>query len=478
MNILPKKKHMGLRIASIKLFSFLLIFILLHLKGFTQKLNPSSRDSLQNSQNSSGKIPGLSLEQCIEFSLKNSPYLNQTLINQKITGLSNAIALSGWLPQVGASGSLIHYIQIPSAPTITTNTSGSGSSTQSTNKTTTFTNSFIPQLAISQSIFTPGLLYALKVAPYLNTQSRQITDSTKIYLVSAVSKSFYNILLTLEQIDVYKEDTARLGKSYRDAYYQYKGGIVDETNYEEALITLNNSKSQLRQAEQSIKPNYSVLKQIMGYPLGGDFNVRFDTSQMVQAIYLDTTQQLQFEHRIEFQQIQNNKKIQAELTRYYRHNFLPSIGAFYNYNLAFENNSFSQLFSKTYPNSLIGVSISVPIFTGFARVRNVQKAKLEEKLIDWNEVALKLEVEKEYQTALSTYKTNFYNLKLDLDNIRLSKRVYFVTDLQYKQGIIPYLNVITAESNLITSEINYLNTLFQVLSSKIDLEKAMGNVTF
>jgi outer membrane protein TolC len=63
-------------------------------------------------------------------------------------------------------------------------------------------------------------------------------------------------------------------------------------------------------------------------------------------------------------------------------------------------------------------------------------------------------------------------------NTALAKRVYFVVTLQYQQGIVPYLNVITAESNLITSEINYINALFQVLSSKIDLEKAMGTITY
>jgi outer membrane protein TolC len=48
--------------------------------------------------------------------------------------------------------------------------------------------------------------------------------------------------------------------------------------------------------------------------------------------------------------------------------------------------------------------------------------------------------------------------------------------LQYQQGIVAYLNVITAESNLISSEIGYLNALFQLLSSKIDLEKSMGSI--
>jgi outer membrane protein TolC len=91
---------------------------------------------------------------------------------------------------------------------------------------------------------------------------------------------------------------------------------------------------------------------------------------------------------------------------------------------------------------------------------------------------LKLQINKEYTTALANYKGNFFNLQLLQKNVSMAKRVYFVVNLQYKQGIVPYLNVITAESNLITSEISYLNALFQVLSSKVDLQKAMGSISY
>ena len=79
---------------------------------------------------------------------------------------------------------------------------------------------------------------------------------------------------------------------------------------------------------------------------------------------------------------------------------------------------------------------------------------------------------------MANYKGNYYNFQLLQKNVTMAKRVYFVVTLQYKQGIVPYLNVITAESNLITSEISYLNALFQVLSNKIDLQKAMGNISY
>jgi outer membrane protein TolC len=48
--------------------------------------------------------------------------------------------------------------------------------------------------------------------------------------------------------------------------------------------------------------------------------------------------------------------------------------------------------------------------------------------------------------------------------------------MQYSEGIKPYVDVIIAESDLQESEINYMNALFQVLQSKVDLDKARGEV--
>jgi outer membrane protein TolC len=434
----------------------------------TSKTNLLMPVIIKDSSNSGAET--LTLRQCIEYAMQHQPGINKAMINVDIAKTTNAINLSGWLPQLNAQGDLTHYIQTSS----TVSTSSTGTSTRGS----AVTNTFIPGVTVSQAIFSPSLLYASRSANLYIKQAQQVTDSTKIFLVSAVSKSFYNVLLTLEQINVLKEDTARLGKSVRDAYHQYKGGIVDETDYEEATITLNNSMAQLKQANENVVPQYAALKQLMGYPPQKQFNVSFDTTEMEQNIHIDTMQQLQYEKRIEYQQIRTAKDLQDETVHYYKYSFLPTLSAFYNYNLAFQNNQFSDLFSKSYPNQLIGLSFSIPIFTGFYRTNNLKRARLQEKIIGWNEMDLKSQIYKEYATALGNYKGNYYNLQLLQKNVNMARRVYFVVTLQYKQGIVPYLNVITAESNLISSEISYLNALFQVLSNKIDLQKAMGNISY
>ena len=417
----------------------------------------------------------LTLQQCIDYAMKHQPALNVSVINIDVAKTTNAINLAGALPQVNASGDLIHYIQQQQNSPATVN-SGTGTTTTSSNRQ--YANTFVPGISVSQSIFNPSILYAYKSAPFYVKQSQQVNDSTKIAVVSSVSKSFYTLLLTLEQINVLKGDTAEFGKNLRDAYHQYKGGIVDETDYEQAQITLNNTVAQLKQANENVIPQYATLKQFMGFPPEQQFNVVFDTLQMMQSIHIDTTEQLQYEKRVEFQLLNTNKNLQSQLVDYYRLAWLPTLSAFFNYNLNFQNNNYVDLLDTSYPTSQVGLSISIPIFTGFSRINNLHKAKLQEQILDWNQTDLKSQIYTQYTTALANYKGNYFNLQLLQKNVALSRRVYFVVELQYKQGIVPYLNVITAQSNLITSEISYLNALFNVLSNKIDLEKAMGNISY
>jgi len=336
----------------------------------------------------------------------------------------------------------------------------------------------VPALTVTQAIFDPSLIYAAKTAKFYVQQAEEVTDSTKIDLVVSVSKAFYNLLLTIEQINVLKEDTARLTKNLNDAYQQYVGGLVDMTDYQEAAISLNNSRVQLKQAVENVVPQYAALKQFMGWPPQTRFNVSFDTTQMKRDISFDTTQELAYEKRIEFKLLQTSKTIQHQFTDYYKLSFLPTVSGFFNYDFEFQNNSLAALYSNLYPYSFIGVSVNLPIFTGFYRTNNIKRSKLQEQLLDWDQVSLKSQIYTEYTTAVANYKSNLFNLYALQDNVVMARNVYDIVTLQYQQGVVAYLNVITAESNLITSEIGYLNALFQVLSSKVDLQKSMGFIYY
>jgi multidrug efflux system outer membrane protein len=432
----------------------------------------------QNNKDIAGQDTTLTLTQCLQYAMKHQPALKQSYIDEQIADANNRIAYSAWLPQITGLANYNHYYQLPTVffPSTAT-TAGSPPVGTLVAAHTGLHNTSIPELAANQVIFSPEVLIAVRTG-HLNTlYAKQTTTSTKIELISDVSKSFYDLLLSLQQINVLREDTSRLIKNQSDTYHQYVSGVKDKVDYKQATISLNNSLAQLKNTIESAHAKFANLKQLMGYPTDKIFNLNFDTARMMQEVFFDTTEQLDFNKRIEYQQLETARRLQKETTSYYQIGFLPSISAFYNYDLEYENNTVPSLFNKSYPYSLWGLNLSIPIFTGFRRTENVRKAKLNEQRTDWDRVNLELSIYTEYKQALANYTSNLYNLHAMSDNVQLATEVYNIVKLQYREGIKAYLDVITAETDLRNSEINYLNALFQLLGSKVDLQKAMGDIT-
>jgi outer membrane protein len=84
----------------------------------------------------------------------------------------------------------------------------------------------------------------------------------------------------------------------------------------------------------------------------------------------------------------------------------------------------------------------------------------------------------EYTRALASYKSNLATYLAQKENVGLAKEVYDVIQLQYKNGIRPYLDVTIAETDLRTTRINYFNALYSVLASKMDVQRALGQINY
>jgi outer membrane protein TolC len=185
---------------------------------------------------------------------------------------------------------------------------------------------------------------------------------------------------------------------------------------------------------------------------------------------------LDYNNRIEYQQLQTALNLQNSGISYYRWSFLPDLSAFYEYTARFRNDRFPDLYNQATPTSLLGLRLSLPLFQGMHRLENLSKAKLQYQRLQVGMDYLKSEINSEYTLALSRYTGNLNELRTAKRNITLARDIYNTVRLQYEKGIKAYLEVIVSETDLRTAELNYLNILFQVLSSKVDLEKASGDI--
>jgi outer membrane protein len=415
---------------------------------------------------SDSSLQSISLQGCVQYAEKHFPQIQQSLLDERIVDLEIRSRLADWYPQLNLNATYQYNFQLEE---VYFNGSAVPSGTKQLSNL---------GLGASQNIFNRDLLLASRTAKDVRTGSKQATLTSKIDVAVNVSKAFYDVLLTQKQIDVLGHDIERLERNLKDAYNQYQGGLVDKTDYKRATISLNNSKAEKKADEELLKAKYAVLKQLMGYEGDNPLQLVYDSVRMESDIYIDTLTVVNFANRIEYQSLLTQKRLQLANVQYNKWSYLPTLSAVGQYNLEYFSNQFSNLYSQNFPYSFAGLQLAFPIFQGGKRIENTRIAELQVKRVDWDLIALRDSINSQYAQALANYKgvlNDYYVLR---DNLQLAEEVYNTINLQYRSGIKAYLDLITAQTDLRTAESNYSNALYQVLSSKLDVQKALGTVQY
>ena len=432
------------------------IFIYALATGIIVKAQPKN-DSL---------LAEATLPNVIQYALKNNTFIQQSVIDQEIVDLEIKSKLSEWYPQINFNYLFQHNFQLPTT-VFAGNTVKIG-----------VNNTSAIQFLGTQTIFNRDVIFASRTKKDIRLQAMQQTSRARIDLSVDVYKAFYDVLVTEQQIKVQIANILRLDRSLKDAKAQYDAGTVDKTDYKRATISLNNAVAQKAIYEQQLRAKLETLKSLMNYPPPAPLHILYDSAELEKDIFLDTSSLLDYTQRIEFQILQTQRKLQMANISYNKWAFLPSLSANGAYISNYLNDSFNKLYNNSFPNSYAGLTLALPIFQGGKRKHELEIAKRQLKQTELDIISLRNSVNTEYTAALGTYSAALTAYAASKSNLQLAQEVYDVVNLQYRSGVKTYLEVTTAETDLRTSQIIYYNALYEVLTSKIEVQRATGVIKY
>src|SRR4051794_33278147 len=207
------------------------------------------------------------LPQIISYALEHQPSIRQAAIDEQLTQYAIRNKLADWYPQIGSTFSFQHLFQ-RSTSFINGVPSPAG----------VFNTSTV-QVYLDQAIFNRDVLLARRTRRDVGLRVSQSTSIRKIDLTADVSKAFYDVLSTRQQIQVAAENISRLEKSLNDAYFRYQAGVTDKTDYKRAQITLNNTTATKQINEAALTAKLQYLKLLMGYPPFAPLVIVYDSLQ-------------------------------------------------------------------------------------------------------------------------------------------------------------------------------------------------------
>lgn len=336
---------------------------------------------------------------------------------------------------------------------------------------------------LNQLIFDGSYLVGLKAAKTFLDYSENAAEKTMLEIRKGVVNAYGSVLMSQELVTIFQKNKNNLEINLSEIRKVYENGLTEEENVEQLEITLLDVVSQLNNATRMSE----IAKQMFNVALGLEVDatvVLADSldslvEKNMQLTYLDSKFDIaqNVDYKIAYNLTeQRSLELQLEKSR-----ALPKLSAFVNYGSSANNDEFSFFKNEQnwFQSSILGITMSIPIYSSGFRNAKTQQAKI---ALEKAETGLTEAIEN-IQLALNTAKSNYQfaidNYENSKRNILLAERIERKNQIKFTEGLSSSFDLRQAQTQLYSAQQLYFQSMLDVITAKADLETVLNtpNVT-
>jgi outer membrane protein TolC len=418
----------------------------------------------------------MSLQQCIDYALKNHPNVTKAELEKQIGKYQVRETIGKGLPQLNADLDVRHFVELPTSlipAQIFGGPPGSFIPVQFGTK-----NNAQANLQLSQLIFDGQYFVGIESSKmYYQLLDKQLLK-TKEDLAGTVAKAYYASIINQKRLDILKSNLAQLDSTLQILTALKNNGMTEPIEVDRVRVSYNNLKTELDKAQKLVDLSLNLLKFQMGMDLNQTLELETHNLEQTisQVIYEPVS--ANSSKRIEFELLQQQIALQKKNIQRYRFARLPGIYGYATLSTQAQRNEFNFWDTKKqwFGFGLVGFQIKVPLFDGLVTQNRIQAEKNRLYIYEQDLRLFKQSVDFEIKNA----ETQFINAKTTLEiqkrNMDLAQEVFRVTQQKYQKGIGSNLELVQAQTALEQAQINYYNALLEAYAAYVDLKKATGEI--
>jgi outer membrane protein len=415
------------------------------------------------------------LQDCINYAYEHQ----DTVINAKLSVQSTEYRIkeiiAGGLPQINAGATFQDYLKLP-----TTLLPGEFVGQPGTFIPVTFGVKYQSNLTVdlNQLIFDGSYLVGLQARNTYRELSQRNLARTRIDANVNVTKAYYQVLVSDEQIKLLDANVAQLKQQLDETSARNKQGFVEKIDVDRLSYQYNALQTQRENVVRLLALNYQLLKFQMGMPIGSNLTLRdkladVKLNENTADLNTDTTF---YKNRVEYNLFESQVKLNGYDVKRRRAAFLPSLSAFGNITSSYQNNSLSSLYGNNFPASYIGLRLNVPIFSGGQRINLLRQTQITLQQSQNDLYRLKDALNLQASRARIVFFNGLQTLNSQRKNQELAREVLRVSKIKYEQGVGSSIEVTQAQTSLEDADNRYIQGLYDALLNKVELDKAYGRI--
>ncbi len=421
----------------------------------------------------------LTLPNAIQYALKHQNDVRKAKLNQENAEYQIEEVRSRALPQITGTGGLTYnpILQLSAVP-------GDLAGQPGTTLLIPFGQKWNASavISLSQNIFDKSVFTGLKAARTTREYYDIMAKLTDEQVIEQVAQNYYQLLVQRQKMTVVDSTIATSSRVLEVIEGLYKNGLSKKIDVDRTRVSISNLKAQRQQLLNAVQIQENTLKFFMGMEIDAQVEIPTAQFEKIQPNVALISEAPVVTNMTDYQLLKTQEKLLNFQKESVKASAFPTLSLNSNYGYQGLGGKFpigkgpSQNVNWfDYAN--IGVTMRIPLFTGFGNRARIRQADIEVKKIQEDLQKQERALNLAYENAKAQLVNALTTLQNQQENVELAKEVYANTRNNYDQGLAPLTDLLDAENSLTISHNNYSTALLDYRLAEIQVLKTQGKLS-
>ncbi len=361
-------------------------------------------------------------------------------------------------------------------------TSGSGSGSASSGSSSSGGlevgrwNTWSAGISASMPLVNAQLWKSIKISGMDVELAVEKARASRLDMVSQVKNAYYAVLFSKEAFNVYKEVYENAMTNYAETEKKYNVQKATDLDMARAKTNVANAIPNVYNAESSIILALWQLKAVMGIDLEMNIDVEGAIEDYAEYMTCDVTasDSISLDRNSTMKQLEIQANELAQSIKAQQYAYIPTLALAFNYSYNAMTNDFKFNEYKWTPYSYVGVSLSIPIFSGGKRLNQVRQARNSYEQMRLQMTSTERNLKISIRQSLNTMETNVKSYDAARDAVASAEKAYSIAEKSYEVGRATLTDLNDAQLALTQARLTESQAVYNFIVAKTQLEQTLG----
>ena len=299
---------------------------------------------------------------------------------------------------------------------------------------------------------------------------------SRLGTVASVKQAFYGILFAKEAYNVYNSVYENAVENFRLTEMRYNAAKASELDLTRAKSNVAAAIPNLYNAENSVELALWQLKAVMGVDLDRNIDIAGTLEEYAGQMFSDIAEgeRASLDGNSQLRQLAQQAEMLSRQIRMQQYAYLPTLAMTFSYSYLTQSDIFNLSQWKWFPSSTIGLSLSIPIFSGGQRYHAIKQTRVQADELDLQRENAERQLRIGIRQSLGTMDTAMRTYDASKEALASAEKAYDIAVKSYQLGKSTLTDLNNVELTLTQSRLAVSQAIYNFVIAKAGLEQTLG----